>query len=368
MTLPPGDPELRGLARSVRRLFGHEDTGPAPAPVPSGDHPLLVAVRSCLQAPPADRDALLQEIRGAASDARWKREWGVLAQAAEALAGHAGDDPGVLADARSMVTPGVATLLVAAVGDQETDETRRRQLAQTLPLLGREVDEALLEALRREALDPGADRSVRRTYLGMVTYLADRGSDVLVRMAKDPDWRVVRNALHILGERGGPEARSVLRGAADHEDARVRREALLSLTKLGGDDAGALARAHLDDPDPAVRAQAARTVGILGVASALGALAALLESEPDDEVAVEVSRSLGVLGDPAAVPVLERRASASFFSRSPGPVRVAAYRALAAIGSPRARELVRGAADDRDAEVRRAVQSLLRGPVPGRGA
>ena len=93
-------------------------------------------------------------------------------------------------------------------------------------------------------------------------------------------------------------------------------------------------------------------------------LLGLLDREGEPEVVVDVVGALGLLGDPAAVRPLEKRAAGSFFSRSSTEVRVAVYRALAAIGTPHAVDLLEEALDDNDPEVRETARRMLeaRGP------
>lgn len=382
MNPEPGTRDLRGLAGSIRRLFqedppadslamaaGRADpTGEGPlgaeaAPRDPGDvtamDPLIEAVRRYIRAASGERPGARAFVEAAFLEARERRVWDTLADAVEALALFAEVEADAPALARDFVSPAVATVLVERVSGAAQDEGRRAELTEILPRLGPEVEEALLEALRREARDPGADRSVRRALLAVVGAMADTGSDILLRMLEDADWRVVRNGIYILGDGSGGEALPLLRPAVAHEDARVRREALSALARIGGDEAGVLAKVCLEDPDPRVRALAARTVGALHVELALRPLLAVLEAESEEPVVVEVVRSLGLLGDAAAVPALERLAAPSLFARTPQEVRLAAYRALAAIGTPHARSLILRATKDSSLEVRKLAVGLM---------
>ncbi|MDX1568664.1 MAG: HEAT repeat domain-containing protein, partial [Longimicrobiales bacterium] len=115
----------------------------------------------------------------------------------------------------------------------------------------------------------------------------------------------------------------------------------------------------VDDPDPDVRAAVATALGALGLDRAVKFLLERLEIESEEKVEVQILRALGALGDPGAVPSIEKRAVGTFFSKPSTPLRVAAYRALGSIGTPRATQLLREARDDRDDDVRRAVRSML---------
>lgn len=383
MTDDQSERELSGLARSIQRLFQQEAAATAvdedaipeggddsdvawvaesgvrlPGDIHAPD-PLLEAVRGYIRAEVESRPDRAEAVRAAGRDARARSAIQAMADAAEALARLRGSDPAALELARGMVIPAVAAALVSRVTDAPDDD-RRGELLAILPELGPELEMAVLEALRREALDADSDRSARRALLTLVASIAEGGSDLLSRMVADPNWRVARNAVLLVGDRGGEEALPLLRQALVNQDGRVRKEALSALAKLGSEEVEEVAVSYLQDSDPGVRSQAARTVGLVHAERGLRPLLELLETEEDDTVLLEVIRALGLLGDPSAVLPLEKRAVPSLFSRAPSEIRVASYRALAAIGTPHATSLIEKAADDRDPQVRRTVQAILK--------
>ncbi len=71
-------------------------------------------------------------------------------------------------------------------------------------------------------------------------------------------------------------------------------------------------------------------------------------------------RALGHLGDPGAVPAIEKWAVRSLFSKPPTEARIAAYGALHHIGTPHARQLLEQALEDKDPEVKAAVEDITR--------
>ncbi|UCC26205.1 MAG: HEAT repeat domain-containing protein [Gemmatimonadales bacterium] len=385
MSSEPGSQALRGLARSIDGLFSREASASPPrgldgvtkdggqgddmtwvaeaaVRLPGDVHrpdPLIDAVKAFARSFPTPSEASRGMLAEAVEDARARRAGPAMAGAVEALAHLSQWDHDTLRVAQDLVTPGVASLLVSRLSEAAGDEGRQAELVEVLPRLGEEVELAVLEALRQEAPDPGADRGIRRSLLEVVAAFADRGSDILARMVREPDWRLARNAIHLVVERGGDDTVEHLTVAMGHSEGRVRRESLQALSRLGGDQAAILATSGLQDPSPEVRAQAARTVGALHAERALRPLLTLLDEEEDPDVVVEVIRALGALGDPSAVIPLEKRAVSGFFSRKPQAVRIAAYRALKAIGTPHAMELIRDALEDRDAEVRRTAQAVL---------
>ena len=131
------------------------------------------------------------------------------------------------------------------------------------------------------------------------------------------------------------------------------------MAKLGGEDAGMLVYGMLEDPDPDARLAAAMAAGELKVERALKPLLGILDSESDESVTVAILQALGKLGDPGAVNSIEKRATVSFFSKSPLDVRIAAYRALYSIGTPHAKRLINQAVDDKDPDVKAAVRDMI---------
>lgn len=313
------------------------------------------AVATFIASPALERDGLASDLRTAAHALREADALEPLADAVERLALESGDPPdeACLAIARSLVTPGVGAVLAHRLGAAREEE-RRAQLL----LLGRRIGQEMAMAVA-EALSDTSERFARRAYLDAMVAMGADGARVIERMADDPRWFVVRNALTILGEVGGERAVEVLTGALAHEDPRVRREAILALAKLGGEDAAMLVYGMLEDADTDVRLAAAMAAGALKVERALRPLLAILGSETDDNVIVATLQALGQLGDPGAVNAIEKKAVGSFFSKPRPPVRIAAYRALQRIGTPHAMQVLRAAADDKDAEVRGAVRHLL---------
>jgi HEAT repeat protein len=255
--------------------------------------------------------------------------------------------------AQALVTPGVASRIAARLGAAR-DESRRAELVLTCQRLGHDMALAIIDALASTT-----DRFARRTYLDTMVAMGPDVMPVVEHMVEDGRWFVVRNAVAILGEIGGDRAVELIISSLAHTDARVRREALHALARVGGEDAGMLVYGMIEDPDAEVRLAAAVAAGALKVERALRPLLALLEGENDPDVVVGVLGALGQLGDPGAVNAIEKRAVASFFSRPPTDVRIAAYRALHNIGTPHAKSLLVQAADDKDSEVRSAVRSLL---------
>lgn len=243
--------------------------------------------------------------------------------------------------------------LVGELAVERNDELRDGLVEECVGL-GLPAAHALADALGRTE-----DRYARHAYLDALIAMGPVSMPVVEGMMDDPRWFVVRNGVAILGGIGGDQSVGLLTGALARPEAKIRRDAVLALTKVGGPDAGQLAYGMLDDSDRTVRIAAASAVGALGVARALKPLMAMLEHEDDPDLTVAALHSLGLLEDPAAVQAIERHAVGSFLRRPAQDVRIAAYRALRHIGTPRARRLLNQAVDDRDPAVKAEVRRLL---------
>lgn len=360
---PRGAPP--GLVRSLRGLFAGEPAEPvriSETPSHAGvADPLARAVTRLLVAEAAWWPERADEVRALAHTFRADEAAegddvdAALARAVERMArarDAAGDAAAVAAE---ITTPAVARRLVADLQASARDEARRDELVEVMGALGGVVAEPLADALA-----DAEDRSVRRALMDALAASAADRPDVLTELLADSRWFVVRNGVAVLGEVGGEGALEHLTRALGHEHGRVRREAVMALARLGGSDPAQLILGMLDDPDEGVRGAAAMALGVLGLERALRPLLARLDDESSADVQVEIIRALGQLGDPGAVPALEKRADPGLFSRTPTPVRVAAYRALAAIGTPHARKVVQAGLEAREPEVRNAVRAVLR--------
>lgn len=284
---------------------------------------------------------------------------GGMARSIEALfAPPVRSDGGVAAPAavRSVAPPPPSDRLVRLVADLavERDDDARHALFDTCARIGLPAATALADALARTD-----DRFARRAYLDALVSMAPTSLPVVEAMLDDPRWFVVRNGAVALGEIGDARAVGLLTRVLARPEPRVRREVLLALARLGGEDAGQLAYGMLEDPDTDVRAAAAVAVGKLGVDRAVRPLMRMLDQEDDPDLTLAVLHALGHLKDPGAVSAIEKHAVGSFLRRSPPDVRIAAYRALRHIGTPRARRLLNQAVDDRDPSVKAEVRRLL---------
>lgn len=373
MAPDPESRDLTGLARSLDELFHRTrptTSRPPGLPTDEGGEEALpddpAALTRALEgwlddvlhpeSAPAERSATSLRLAAAALTEAGRPE--PVVEAVLRLAVVPPEEPGhagALALARTMMVPAVAERLAARLSAVR-DEGRRRVLTLATGRLGAPMAEALGDALTR-----AESRAARHAYTDALAAVGREGVDVLEAMTRDERWFVVRNAVLVLGASGGDWAVVHLTRCLAHPDPRVRRETVMALSRIGGTDAKELVPGLLDDPDPRVREAAALSSGALRVEAAVRPLVDVLRRGDEPEVEVAVLRALGRIGDPGAVEEMERKAAGSFLSRPPPEVRIAAYRGLAAMGTPRAKRVLRRGLDDRNGQVRAAVEEVLGG-------
>ncbi len=279
-----------------------------------------------------------------------------IVDAVERLARVAPDDPVDVASevARQISSRHVLAALALRVAGAREDE-RRDGLMRSCHSLGEPAAVALAMTLAK-----AEDRNARRNLVQALVRMEEHGlkqAEIMVQPGSA--WGLVRNGVAILGELGGERAVEHLMDTVQHEHPKVRRETLSALARVGGEGANLLVIGKLEDPDEEVRTTAVRAAATLGSGRSVKVLLKRLDEEISKDVQVEILKALGQLGDPVAVPTIEKKALGSFLKRPPVEMRIAAYRALAAIGTPHARSVVATAAEDKDPEVKSVARSLM---------
>ena len=361
-----------GMAGSIEGLFLGREEGPSEVEAdevggweaPEGESAFGVVlppeveelVRSFLSSTGPEKVRLGEAIVAAAARLGEARDEGGIANVVEVLADASGvgtRDPEALELATRLTSTRVASQLVGRLGSTR-DEMERERLIRVSTGLGREMAVALADALGE-----ARDRYRRRSFMDAMLAMGDIARGMAEEMVEDPRWYVVRNGVALLGEMGGPGSVSHLTGTLANEDPRVRKETVLALSKLGGHDAAMLLLGMMDDSEPEVRSRACSALGLLKVEKAIKPLMQLLEKDNHEAVQVQCLQALGRIGDPGAVPLIEKKAVGRLFSRPSKEIRLAAYRALAGIGTPHARSLLLKATKDSDMDVRKLALGLM---------
>jgi HEAT repeat protein len=207
----------------------------------------------------------------------------------------------------------------------------------------------------------GGERSRADLRRRRVTVAGHRGDAVRARRSlADPDPGVQAAALGALARLGELTAADVETALASGPVVVRRRAVDVALGARGTGVRSSLPRAvvgALDDPDALVVVGAAWFLGERRWHPAVALLAATATSHADARCREAAVAALGAIGDPGGLPaVLQALGDAP-------TVRRRATVALAGFDDPRVAPALRGAAADRDWQVRQAAAELLDEPA-----
>lgn len=234
-----------------------------------------------------------------------------------------------------------------------------------LAMLGASAANHLVERLSQET-----DRGRRGRILEALKACGPIAEAPLLESLKSSEWFVVRNALIVLAEVAGPERVSDLESFLDHGDARVRLAAVRTLGRIGGRGAEAALLRVLQRPDVEAQLEVLFILDELKARNAVPALLELLKTTKGktrpglEGVREKTLEVLGHLGSSGAIPVLAdllmRHKGFFHDSREPLPIRIAALRALYALGSVEGQEaLAKALATEPAGTEREALQNAL---------
>lgn len=345
-----------GLGLGTRRSTG--------AFRPDALPPELEARRLAAQvagAAPDEAVRLLARLEMLAPDLIGHRDWGPLADVVLALACGAGRAESMVREAgaralRAAIPEAAVAGLLSRVTDGQVPGGERDTAAHALGVLGARPVGAVADVYIASDDDT-------RAVLGAVIRRAgeDAVEPILMKLDIDAEASHARGYAQLLGMTMSLQAVPALGQFALHGASEVRQAALESLERIGGSDVERILAATLRDEDPGVRARAARAAAWIGAPMLAPILLARLEEEEDDDAAIAFLAALGELREPRAVSTLEHFAEgvSGLFRRHPRDIRLAAVRALGAIGTTDAIEAVRRFAGHRQAELRAAAQEIL---------
>jgi hypothetical protein len=203
-------------------------------------------------------------------------------------------------------------------------------VAEYLALAPVEAIEAFTELLAEER-----DRPVRARMCQVLTRIGPPAVPSLLNWLRDPRWYVVRNVVHVLGRIGAPAAFEPVAALLAHAHPRVRTEAVRALGLLDPARAASLLLQALAEANPALRSDLVRALAGLGRDEAVGALRELALGRDGADVALrrEAVDALAAIGSPAARDALSAIARRRLWpwDRIERRVRRRARRALAAL-------------------------------------
>ncbi|MFI5279769.1 MAG: HEAT repeat domain-containing protein [Gemmatimonadales bacterium] len=272
-----------------------------------------------------------------------------------------GEEEAVAAAARRVIAEKVTSSVLSGLMTRLADATQ--------PPDDRDETAHALAALGAPAIGPVADRFLvsgdaeERDILAAVVRLARDAAIEPLLLKANPDARgdAACAWIRLLAATRSARATPMLVGYARHAEPAVRQAAAAALAHLEDPEARRQAAAALRDPDPKVRAAAARGIARYGEPSSAPILMARLSEEVDEDAVATLMEALGELRDARAVPQLIEISKAVIgpFQRRAPKLRIAAIRALGAIGTDEALAVVRERVDSGTAEVRAAALKTL---------
>lgn len=190
--------------------------------------------------------------------------------------------------------------LVAGILRRRSDPQQMALAADYLRVVGREGAEEFAAVLAEEG-----DRRVRARMCQVLAAVGPSVIPALLPFLGDSRWYVVRNAVSILGRVGDESTFLSVVNALEHAHPRVRLEAVRALGVIGGRMAVTPLIRCLADPDPSVRSAAIRALGGLRDDEAVSALYGLVAQPglkaPDDlAIKHEAINALAAIGTPRA--------------------------------------------------------------------
>lgn len=213
--------------------------------------------------------------------------------------------------------------------------------------------------LLTRALGEEASRNRRNRILELLRGLGKEALPALRACLDGSPWYLTRNAVNLLGELGDAEGLEGFRQALAHSDVRVRRSAVRALWKACGSAAGPVLLEFLPRTDPETQVEVLFGLGQVRCEAAIPAIGALASQAPE-ALRIPALEALGRIGHASALPILAehlRRKGRIFKTAESPEVRVAAAKALVALGSAEAVDLVDRTLAE---EPRNGHQDLLR--------
>ncbi|MBP1771614.1 MAG: hypothetical protein H6P99_777 [Holophagaceae bacterium] len=231
-----------------------------------------------------------------------------------------------------------------------------------LEFLGDPMTRHLVARLGEEA-----DRTRRGRLVEAVRSMGPSALPALLDALASPAWYLVRNALTLLADLGDAGCVPATIPLLRHPEPRVRRTAVRALWKLGGPVAEPHLLARMKDADAETLQEILFALGQLRSEGSLGSVSELAQDKRViEKLRIQALDTMGHIASPKAIPMLmECLRRKSFFGGGESqPIRLAAARALAAMGHPEATAALQRAVDaEPKGEEREAMRRLLEPPV-----
>ena len=208
------------------------------------------------------------------------------------------------------------------------------------------------------------DRKRRGRLLEIIRALGPLALPAVNEGLKSPTWYLVRNTLNLMADMGDAGMLENVAQCLQHADGRVRRAAVRALWKLGGPACAAHLLPVFPSTDPETQVEILFGLGQVQSGMAVFVLADFAKNpNVSERMRIKTLETLGQIGHPSSIPLLAefiRRKGRIFSTAEPTEVRLAAARALMALGKPQATEVLRGLVDaEPKNKDREALQQIL---------
>lgn len=250
-----------------------------------------------------------------------------------------------------------AASVITQIGSADPDSLTRSVLP-FVALLGEELSPRLVEALGEEE-----DRNRRGRLVRALKTIGPPAFPFILEALHAHVWYVARNALNVLADIGTTEHVDAIGAMLQHSDARVKRAAVRALGRIGGIEAEIFLVQALSDRNAETQSEALVALGALKSEGALPSLIEMAKTKKlvgDEKVRETAIVTIGQIGAEKAVPaLLEILKPKGLFARESADIRIAAAKALAAIGTKSAKDALQSvAAAESDRTVKDAIARL----------
>jgi hypothetical protein len=231
-----------------------------------------------------------------------------------------------------------------------------------LEFLGEPMARHLLTRLGAEN-----DRTRRGRLVEAVRSMGPTSLAPLMDALTSPAWYLVRNALTLLSDLGNAGNLPGILPLLRHPEPRVRRTAIRALWKLGGPVAEPHLLTQMKDADAETMQEILFALGQLRSEAGLPQVIELAQDKRVlERIRIQALETLGHIASPKSLPVLLEclRRKGFFGGGETQPIRLAAAKALAALGTPEARGALQKAVEaEPKGEEREAMRRLMDRPV-----
>ncbi|WP_257303267.1 HEAT repeat domain-containing protein [Geothrix campi] len=208
-----------------------------------------------------------------------------------------------------------------------------------LEFIGVPMVHHLMACLGREE-----DRVKRGRLVEAIRQMGPAALPPILQALESPTWYLVRNALNLLTDIGDAGLLSTIAPLLRHPEPRVRRVAIRSLWRLCGPASEPYLIPRMKETDPGALEEVLFALGQLKSVAGLPAIAEFAQDRrAQEKLRIKAIETLGAIGSPEAqAPLTELVRRRGFFTGTESsPIRLAAARALADLGTPAAMTLLR---------------------------